>query len=78
MGEQFNNLSPDGQVQMIYIILSKKETRFHAMIKAMLEHFIETKVFKDMWKEVKAGLQDDYQSVTRFKGRRKHDWTGKK
>ncbi len=37
MSEQFNNLSPAGQVQVMYAILNEEETRLHAMIRAMLE-----------------------------------------
>ena len=37
MGEQFNNLPPAGQVQMMHAILDEEETRLHAMIRATLE-----------------------------------------
>ncbi len=37
IGEQFNNLPPTEQVQMMYAILNKEETRLHAMIRAMFK-----------------------------------------
>lgn len=37
MGEQFNNLPPAGQVQMMHAILDEEETCLHAMIRATLE-----------------------------------------
>ncbi len=37
MDEQFNNLPPAGQVQIMHTILNEEETRLHAMIRATLE-----------------------------------------
>ena len=37
MGEQFNNLPPAEQVQMMYAILDEDKTRLHTMIRTTLE-----------------------------------------
>lgn len=37
MGEQFDNLLPAWQVQIIYTILDEEETYLHTMIKVILE-----------------------------------------
>ncbi len=37
IGEQFNNLLPARQVQMMHAILNEEKTRLHAMIRATLE-----------------------------------------
>lgn len=37
MGKLFNNLPPTIQIQMMYAILNKEETRLYAMIRATLK-----------------------------------------
>lgn len=41
-------------------------------------YFVGSKVFTSMEREVRAGSQNDYSSVTRFKDWRKYNWTSKK